>query len=383
LNRRVAIDWMRGFVMVLMAVDHASEMFNGARIAGDSAYIAGLGGTGAPRRPMGVPLPIDQFFTRWITHLCAPTFLFLTGTALAMSTESRQAAGDSQRSIDRHLAIRAGVLLAIEFGVFSLGGGMLVMQVLFAIAFGMLAMIALRRFPAGWLVAIAGTWIVGGEALCSLIAIPGDRIPFALSVLFLPAAFEHAFVLYPAVPWLAMMMLGWAFGCWLRSGQNDPGTTQKNWTPAQFSATAGLFALGIFAAVRSTNAYGNMFLLRGTDSIAQWLHVSKYPPSLSFVSLELGLMGIALALCFALEARLRREPRRNNPILVYGQTALFFYVLHLVLLGGVAQGLGILKSLGLGAAFAGALAVLIALYPACLWYRRYKAEHPRGWAQYV
>ena len=81
-RRLAAIDWMRGFVMVLMTLDHASLMFNGGRTSLDSAYpIDAFSGAGwIP----GMELPADQFFTRWITPLCAPTFLFLSGTSLAL-----------------------------------------------------------------------------------------------------------------------------------------------------------------------------------------------------------------------------------------------------------------------------------------------------------
>ena len=77
-NRIAAIDWMRGLVMLLMVIDHASMAFDGHHVAEDSALYAGAG---------TMALPAAEFFTRWITHLCAPTFVFLAGTALALSVE--------------------------------------------------------------------------------------------------------------------------------------------------------------------------------------------------------------------------------------------------------------------------------------------------------
>ena len=126
-----AIDWMRGLVMVLMAIDHASLAFNGGRLGDDSWYA----------HEAGTELPAAQFFTRWITHLCAPTFVFLAGTALALSFERRRLAGARDRDLDRHLFKRALVILAFEllwWSPFSL-------QVLFAIAMGLICMIPLRR----------------------------------------------------------------------------------------------------------------------------------------------------------------------------------------------------------------------------------------------
>jgi uncharacterized membrane protein len=78
-ERVAALDWMRGLVMVLMSLDHASEMFNAGRVVTDAVFIY---------KP-GTPLPVAQFLVRWITHLCAPTFVFLAGTSLALSVERR------------------------------------------------------------------------------------------------------------------------------------------------------------------------------------------------------------------------------------------------------------------------------------------------------
>ena len=93
LRRLPALDWMRGLVMVLMAVDHAGGVVDAGHLMTDSW------GLYTP----GTPLPVDHFLTRWITHLCAPTFLFLAGTSLALSMEKRQAGGTDARTLDRHL----------------------------------------------------------------------------------------------------------------------------------------------------------------------------------------------------------------------------------------------------------------------------------------
>ena len=93
-QRIYAIDWMRGFVMILMALDHSSEMWNAGRFNEDSAYLMNPE-TGTPVWIAGTLIPAADFFTRWVTHLCAPTFLFLTGTSLALSIEKRSRRGDS------------------------------------------------------------------------------------------------------------------------------------------------------------------------------------------------------------------------------------------------------------------------------------------------
>jgi uncharacterized membrane protein len=372
---------MRGFVMLLMAIDHASEMFNGGRISTDSAYVAGPHAIATGVGQIQAALPLDQFLTRWITHLCAPTFLFLTGTSLALSTESRRNRGDTPGAIDLHLLIRALVLLAFELLLSTLAGGFgfVFLQVLYAIACGIVAMIPLRRFPTSWLVAVALFWMLAGEAITRAIVLPGEPVPLAAGLTTVSATMPGVFVLYPAIPWLAMLLLGWAFGNHLRGLR---GAASK-WSPERICLFGGAGALVLFAGVRGWNGYGNMLLPRADSSLAQWLHVSKYPPSLSFTALELGIMGVLLSGLFAYERRRNREPRRAAPLLVFGQTALFFYVLHFLLLGGAAQLFGWSGAGGLREAYVGALAVSVLLYPLCLWYRAYKAAHPRGWPQYL
>ena len=377
-GRFVAIDWMRGLVMVLMAVDHASAVFNGGRVAHDSVY---------DLLPLGVhpnewPLPADQFVTRWLSHLCAPTFLFLSGTSLALSTARRSAAGAGAGEIDRHLCIRGLVLLGFEAGWLSLlpsaGAGQytLYLQVLFAIGLSIIAMVPLRRLPPGWLAVIALLWFSVGEAVTLGLAPPGESPGAAVTLTLAPGAGSRAGVLYPVVPWLAMMLLGWAFGSVLRA----PRPAGR--TPAQLCARAGALSLALFALVRGWNAYGNMALLRRDDSWVEWLHVSKYPPSLAFASLELGVMALCLAALFVWEGRIA-QVRRGNPLLVLGQTALFFYLLHFPLLGVAGALLGLIGQAGLVTTWLGGIAVVAVLYPACRAYRSYKSRHPDGLAQYV
>ncbi len=118
--------------MVIMAIDHGSAVMNGGRLAHDSVWdLSGMGVS-----PNDGVLGVAQFLTRWITHLCAPTFLFLSGTALALSTAKRERRGDPARSIDRHLAIRGLLLLAFEVVWMSpgmsagTGGYLAILQVL-------------------------------------------------------------------------------------------------------------------------------------------------------------------------------------------------------------------------------------------------------------
>ncbi|HEU5056288.1 MAG TPA: heparan-alpha-glucosaminide N-acetyltransferase domain-containing protein [Kofleriaceae bacterium] len=357
MRRVVALDWMRGIVMVLMAIDHASGAFNGGRLFTDAVFLY----------EPGSPLPAAQFFTRWVTHLCAPAFLFLAGTSLAISVERRRKAG---LAVDGHIAVRALILLALEVVWMSWAWQMrwhaAFLQVLFAIGASLLVMIPLRRLPAVWLLAggivltVASEWVVVRFDDVSWIAVLFSGGPIHASVE----------IWYPVVPWLAIMMIGWAFGRHLADGGR----------PELPLWIGGAASLAVFALVRGVDGYGNLLLHRDDGSLIQWLHVAKYPPSLAFTALELGIMALALAGLFRLEGRIARPPTWS---LVLGQTALFFYLLHAHLLEGAAKALGMSESGGLVETYLAAAAVLALLFPLCWWYRNYKQAHPRSLARFI
>ena len=130
---------MRGLVMVLMAIDHSSDAFNAGRLFTDSARMYHA----------GAALPVAQFLTRWITHICAPTFLFLAGTSLAFTVSRQVAAGDRPRDIDRYVLVRGLVIALFELWIsFTvIGHGRLVLQVLYGIGTSYMLMVPLRRLP--------------------------------------------------------------------------------------------------------------------------------------------------------------------------------------------------------------------------------------------
>jgi uncharacterized membrane protein len=386
--RFAALDWMRGFVMILMAIDHASQTWNAGRVSADSAYLVDFA-TGAPAWIPGTELDLAQFLTRWITHLCAPTFLFLSGASLAMSLERRRQTGAQEGALDRHLFVRALVILGFE-GLLTLmaGQGVLILQVLYAIGASMLAMIVLRRLPTRALLLLGLAWLVGSELVLSqLFPWPGtattaNAAPGLLARLFfVPGLSGPVYVLYPMTHWLAMMLLGWAFGRHLLERRADASGRLET---EKILLLSGLTGVLLAAFLRRANVYGNMGLLRDDASLAQWLHVSKYPPALVYSLLELGLMALFLVFFLRRERRLVGPPWRWNPLLVFGQTALFFYILHFVLLGGSALAItGGMMQRGLPEAFATAGATLVLLYPVCLGFRRLKKRHPNSILQYI
>jgi uncharacterized membrane protein len=380
-DRLLAIDWMRGLVMVLMTIDHASLSYNAGRVANDSAYLLDPA-TGAPAHVAGVAIPALQFFVRWITHLCAPTFLFLSGTSLAMSIEKRRSSGETESSLDRHLWIRGGVILGCEALLSLLAGeNVAVLQVLYAIGLSLWAMVLLRRLPSWMLAALGIAWLVLGEALTlSLVPLGSTQIPLLAKLLLAPAFEAPVTVIYPLGAWLAMMVLGWVFGRYLLE---LPADGQRATRASRSSAVCGFAALAVFALIRGVDAYGNMGLHRDDASIVQWLHVSKYPPSLAYSALELGLMGLGLAGFFGFEARMRGPGSRGSPLRVFGQAALLYYMVHIIGLAASALALtGGLGQRGLPETFAASAVALLVLYPACIGWRRFKSSRPGGWPQY-
>jgi uncharacterized membrane protein len=124
-----------------------------------------------------------------------------------------------------------------------------------------------------------------------------------------------------------------------------------------------------------------MMLHRDDLSLVQWLHVSKYPPSMAYTTLELGIMALFLAALFQLSRW--RAPRPEGLVITLGQTPMFFYLLHFPLLVTVSRVAGLEHRLGLVAAYAGAVGVVVVLFPFCRWYRPFKATGRHGWTRYV
>jgi uncharacterized membrane protein len=358
-GRLTAIDAMRGIVMVLMALDHASHAFNAGRFVRDSA---------AWWMP-GTEIPTVQFLLRWVTHICAPTFLFLAGLVLALSIARRQAQGESERTIDGFVLKRGIFILLLDplWMSFGFGEGVL-FQVMYAIGASFCCMVLLRRLGDWLLLAIGLTIILLDPVLAALALRAGGGKPGILGALLITGGpiINKVYVLYPLLPWLAFMILGWVCSRYI--------LLKERFAPIGFFVKAGLGSLLVFGVVRGINGYGNMGLFRDDLSILQWLHVSKYPPSISFSALELGLMFLILALLCAWYKKRPGSP--GNPLLVFGRTPLFFYVIHVHLLTAAAYLLGMHKTGGLKETVAATLLVLLMLYPLCRWYGQIKKSRP-------
>jgi len=367
-TRIAAIDWMRGLVMILMIVDHASMAFDVDHLAKDSALYADAG---------TMALPGFAFFTRWMTHICAPTFVFLAGLSLALSVERRMAKGVPAGEIDRTILTRGFIIAMLDLTAVSFGSGVWLFGVLFAIGVSMMAMAALRRLPWQALLALGVAWYAGSEALTGLFWHPPGSASPLIAVTIATDSGGPAVIKYAVIPWLAMMAMGWAFGQHI----SRAAAGEVRFSTPRVLAVGGALLLVIFVVVRWNAGYGDMFLHRADNSWQQWLHVSKYPPSVTYAALELGLLWVTLAALMQIEPLIGVRP--NGPLLVFGQTAMFFYMAHRLAFEIPATYFG-LRGIGdISTTYIVSAVALVALYPACRWYRTVKAANPASILRYL
>lgn len=364
-ERILAIDWLRSIVMILMTLDHASHAFNAGRLVQDGVTLYD------PR----VHISAAQFWVRFVTHLCLPMFMFLAGLSLAISTDARQRRGETAGAIDQHLLGRGVLLLALDWvwmsWVWSPSEG-LMLGVLSAIGLSFIAMVGLRHLSSRALLAVGATLLVTSELICGgFLAIEGPLSRFPIGFLLTGRHFHdvHIMVSEPPLPWLPALILGWVCQKEVFSG----GAPWRRLTPL------ALFSLAVFALVRWFNGYGNMRLLRSDSSLVQYLRISKYPASLSYLSLELGIGVLILAFLLWLEAKLRQR-RASIPgwTILFGQTSLCYYLLHVHLLQLGAWACGLSQKGSLPQTALATAVVVLSLYPTMLGFHKLRQRYPRS-----
>jgi uncharacterized membrane protein len=371
------IDFTRGLIMALMAWDHVSGFWNVGHRGSE-----GLGGT--------FPLFPDftQFMLRFITHFCAPTFMFLAGTALALSTIKRLSRGESQRDITVRIAKRGGVLillaLFLEGNVF--GNGPLYWGVISCFGACFIILSVYRRLPTAaiFLSSLAAILL---HQFIDLSWIPANpygnyylRLGYYLRLIIHEPNFNYQpFVgLYPIIPWIGVIGLGWCFGVLL--SRYDLGKIRSLKLPISLT---GLASLVLFVVVRWFNGYGNLYPRKG-DSLQDWLSLSKYPPDLAFLLSTLGVMCLILSLGIVLEEKRWIERGVFGVLLTFGRVPLFFYFVHLFLYRlrptWMAQPLFMMDT---GGTLVFWLVGLYILWRLCLRYERLKRKHPDSLLQYL
>lgn len=383
--RLEAVDLLRGVVMILMALDHVRDFFTASHFN---------------------PLDLTQttpalFLTRWITHFCAPVFIFLAGTSALLS----RARGKTRSQLAWFLLTRGVWLVVLEFTLVHFGWCFfdyrwLVGQVIWATGCGMMALAGLIFLPP-WVVTVLGAMLIVGrppfEGLASLrLEWLGPLWKFLVDGGFLEWRGLGFYVAYPLLPWLGVLLLGYGCGSvWLR----DRGTRRRR-----------LFTLGIsltlaFIVLRAANGYGDphpwSYQATGLRTALSFLNCEKYPPSLLYVFMILGPAIMLLAWW-------DRKPGPLGRVLVtFGRVPLFYYLLHVPLIhllavafayarygetGFMLQNVFLARSGGglpanygysLSVVYLVWLGVVLSLYPACRWFAALKSRRRYAWLSYL
>jgi uncharacterized membrane protein len=388
-GRIQAVDLLRGLVMVIMALDHTRDFVHSAAMAFQ-------------------PEDLQQttpaiFMTRWITHVCAPVFMFTAGVGAFLRLER----GGTRSELSRFLWTRGLWLIVLEFTVvragffFNLGIDPLILLVFWALGMSMIALALLVYLPYGVLLALSVAMIALHNLFDDITTAQFGGLAWAWQILhaqgLLSASRPTVIVAYPLVPWIGVMAAGYCFG---RVYRLPAGRRRTLLLWLSLALTAA------FLVVRGLNVYGDprpwIVQDRPIYTLLSFLNTTKYPASLAFLLMTLGPAMLFLAWID------RVRVSDGHPLLVFGRVPLFYFVLHIPLIHAIAIGLTWLTyeaapflflpppTLGtprdvfppdygwdLWVVYAVWAAVVLALYPVCLWYARLKARRREWWVGYL
>jgi uncharacterized membrane protein len=377
------LDISRGLIVAVMALDHVRIFFSAAKFE---------------------PTDLDSsnaawFFTRFVTHLCAPGFFFIAGMGAGLMRQR----GMEKRDLAAFLATRGAILILLEIFLFGLAWsfdpGWFWFGVIAGLGAAMILLAAALFLPRAVLLVAALAFIFLHNAFW-----PGGALPHAVNVFVYAGGMAPLpllgprIILYPLLPWAALMILGYAAADWLMPGARPQ--------PRRL-ASAGLAAIALFVLLRvlhfGESAEGGWSASGdGVRQILSFLNVQKYPPSLQFSLVTLGLLALLAAGTTALVRG--AVPHWLSPLQVYGRTPFFFYLVHIFLIHALAlataailgwptnylfwspPGPSLVPPDGYGYGLAGIYAmwlfVLALLYWPCRWFGRAKAARPGSWLRY-
>jgi uncharacterized membrane protein len=387
-TRIESIDLLRGIVMIIMALDHVRDYFH------TDAFLFN-------------PLDLEKtnvaiFATRWITHFCAPVFVFLAGTSAFLVGQRK-----GKRELTNFLLTRGIWLVILEFTIiniswfFNFKFTFFALTVIWALGVGMIVLALAVHLPFKLILAIAIV-LVAGHNLLDSIHLEGDNIlSFTWKVLHEAALvkFPHfaLFIGYPLLPWTGIMLLGYCLGV-LYIPSVDPVFRKKRLYLFGFSAVLAFFIL------RAINVYGDpvpwTVQSNSLYTFLSFLNVAKYPPSLSYALITLGPSLLFLPVSEKYSGKL------VNIVTALGRVPMFYYIVHLyvihllALVAAVATGFTVsdmvfdtwvtdspnLKGYGfsLGVVYIIWIVLVLSLIPLCLWYDKYKRKHrDKRWLSYL
>lgn len=388
-QRIQSIDILRGIIMLIMALDHTRDFFHTAGINSDPT-------------DMATTTPI-LFFTRWITHFCAPNFVFLSGISAFLAGTRRTKSELSAFLIKRGLWLVFVEIVLLSFA-FTLNPffNVIIFQVLWVIGMSMVILGLLVRAPLK-VIAVIGLLIFFGHDILDYFQFPQTGLEANLMRLFfiargsiIPLNQTHfIFDLYALIPWTGVMLLGYVFGSIYKSSF-DAAKRKK------ILLYTGMGALALFFILRYFNSYGDPAPWSSQPNevftYLSFFNVSKYPPSLLYSCMTIGTGLIVLSLT---------ETVKNGVtafFMVYGNVPFLYYIMHFYLLRVInvvvffAQGYGTSQIIdqkrgslfsppgfgfNLGGVYLIWLLVIIILYFPCRWFGRYKKTHNQWWLSYL
>jgi len=394
-SRISSLDILRGLVMVIMALDHVRDFFYKTDLS--KAADAALDPTN-----MQTTYPA-LFFTRWITHFCAPVFVLLAGASIYLMGKRF-----TKNELSIFLLKRGVWLVLVEFVIVTFGWtfnpwfNVIVMQVIWALGASMIVMSLCVRLPYKAIFAI-GVVIVAGHNILDYPAFTNLKQNLWMEFLYSANFSFHAFapnhflvIVYSFVPWTGVMLLGFCLGKLFEDGVEAEYRRKM-------LVRLGLGITTAFLVVRFINVYGDPLPWavqpRGvTYTFLSFLNLNKYPPSLLFLCMTIGPSLLVLVW-------LEKIQNRFTAIMnIYGRVPMFYYVLHFYLIHLIlvvvffAQGFGtkdiippnfpfFFKANGVGFGLLGVyivwLLVVVSLFPLCKKFAAYKSSHKHWWLSYI
>ncbi len=382
--RITSIDFLRGAIMIIMALDHIRDyLYSG------SFYYN--------------PLDLDKtsealFFTRWITHFCAPVFMLLAGTSAFIMSQKKTKKELSAFLVKRGLWLVFLEMIVMNFGWnFNIQFPVFFFITIWALGISMIVLAALIHFPKKIILAFC-IILVAGHNLLDGVHITGNTLPaLGWSLLHEQQFFTwHSKMLlvgYPVIPWIGVMPLGYLMGAWYASDYS----AEKRKKNLLILGTAAIVA---FIILRYCNLYGDPVKWTTQKNpfftFLSFINVNKYPPSLLYILITLGPSLLFLAVTEKLNGAVVKV------VSVYGRVPMFYYILHIYVIHLVAliasavtpgqdwsiwllkdpiwftkdlQGYGF----SLPVAYLFWITIVAALYPLCKWYDRYKQAHKEKW----
>lgn len=380
--RIVSVDLLRGLVMVLMVLDHVRDFFGVIQL-----------------NPLNLSTTtVPLFFTRWVTHFCAPVFVLLAGTGAYLARTRFATRG----ALARFLCTRGLWLIVVEITLVRFGltfdptFSFIPLTVIWVIGVSMIILSALVFLPTPVIAALGVVMIAGHNAFDG-VRVEGDGIGAQVWRLLhvqgpIGTVLERPVIgLYPLVPWIGVMAAGYGLGAILRL---EPERRRR------LLLMLGITLTGAFVVLRGINRYGDPQPWSEQDSpiftALSFLNCNKYPPSLLYLLMTLGPALVVLAV-------FDRGLRRGGWLLeTFGRVPLFFYllqwyVIHLLaiavaaargepfawLIGRGPFGAPPEYGYGLVVVYAMWLVCLVLLYPPCAWFARLRQRRRSVWLSYL